>query len=81
MIASNKQKQEHNNFATFQRPKLKGVHECSQSLDFVNFTKNANANPHKNGQDSHWGLLLYHMTTMNENMNYMKLTHLLSTFL
>ena len=39
MIASNKQRQEHNNLATIQRPKLKGVHEHSQSLDFVNLTK------------------------------------------
>ena len=36
MIASNKQRPKHNNQATIWRPKLKGVHEHSKSLQFIN---------------------------------------------
>ena len=35
MIASNKERQDHNNRATIQSTKLKGAHECSKILQFV----------------------------------------------
>ena len=59
-IASNKQRQEHNNLATIQRettqrspwalqePRVRKLKELIQMQ-----------NPNKNGQGSHWGLLPY----------------------
>ena len=35
MIASGKQRQNHNNLATIYKEKLKGAHERSKSLKFV----------------------------------------------
>ena len=35
MIASNKQRQEHNNLAIIQREKLKGINERPKNLQFV----------------------------------------------
>ena len=36
MIASSKQRQEHNNLSTIQRAKFKGAHEHFKRLQFVN---------------------------------------------
>jgi hypothetical protein len=36
MIASNKQRQKHNNLATIWRAKLNGAHDYSKYLQFVN---------------------------------------------
>ena len=55
--------------------KLNQVHEHSKSLYFVK--PRTQCKP-QNGQESYLGLLPYE--TMNENVNWMKLTHILSIF-
>ena len=57
-IASNKQRQEHNNLAAIWRANHKGGLKCSKSLQLVK-TENPNANPNKNEQSSRWGLSPY----------------------
>ena len=46
MIASNKYRQERNDFATIQRTNLEGAHERSKSAQFVK--RSPNANPDEN---------------------------------
>ena len=69
MITSHKQRYENNNLVTTQRATLERAHECSKRpLDGE--TQNAN----KNGQ-----IVIedyFHMATMDENVSWMKLTHL-----
>ena len=58
MIGTNKWRQEHNNLATILRAKLRGAHEVSKSLQFIQF-QSTNANPNRNGHGSLWGLIFY----------------------
>ena len=73
-IASNKQRQKHNNLASIESANLKGAHERSKSLQFVKPRTQMHILTRMNKvviED------FYHMTTMDEDVNWMKLTHLL----
>ena len=66
---------EHINLATTWRAKLKGAHEHSRRLKF--------AKTHMQSIPSMDMIVIedyYHMTTMDENVNWMNLAHLLSMF-
>ena len=77
MIASSKQRQEHNNLTTIQREKLKGVHEHSMSLQLQ---KTQNQNATLTRMDKVVIENYYHMTIMDENVNYMELANLSSNY-
>ena len=65
-IILNKQRQPHNNLATIRRANLKGAYEHSKKLQFVNYIDNVVIEDY------------YHVTTMNANVTWMKLTRLLA---
>ena len=75
MIALNKQRQEHNKFSTIQKGKIKGAHEHSNNLEFVK-PRTQMQTPIR--MDKVVIKDYYHMTTMDENVNWMELTHMLS---
>ena len=67
--------QEHNNLVTIQRAKLKGTHELSESLWFVKLKIQMQTPTIMNKvfiED------YYHMTKIDENVNWIKPMHLLS---
>ena len=74
MITSNKQRQEHNNLATIRRQKFKGAYERSKSLQFI---KHGTKMQTLTRMDKVVINDYYHMTTLDEIMNLMTLTHLL----
>ena len=67
MIASNKERQKHNNLPTIWRAKFKGSHEHSKCLLFVKHLEPKMQTLTRMGTVA---IEDYdHMTTMNENMN------------
>ena len=78
MIASNKQRQKHNNLALICTTKLKEAHEHFKSLMSINLEPKCKVTLKR------MNLVViedyYHVTTINENMYWMKLIHLLSIF-
>ena len=73
-IASNKQRQEHNNLATMRRAKLKGARKHSKSLQIQKpWTQMQTLTRMNKAVIKDY----YHMTTMYENVNWMEVTHLL----
>jgi hypothetical protein len=76
MIASKKQRQEHNNFIKIQKAKIKGAHEHSNSLELVK-PRTQMQTPIR--MDKVVTIMDYnHMTAMNEDVTWMELTHMLS---
>ena len=73
-IASNKQRQEHNNLATMRRAQLKGAHKHSKSLQIQKpWTQMQTLTRMNKAVIEDY----YHMITMDENVNWMEVTHLL----
>jgi hypothetical protein len=74
MIALNKQRQEHNNLVTNQRAKPNESMRAPRASNLLNPITQIRINR----------VVIedyYHMTTIYENMRWMKLTHILSVFI